>query len=82
MLDRAEICKLFRESLQDNRTGKYSHAKVIAMCGFLASTIFIWKLIILNTLGIDYFIAYLMYCTGTQTINKWLDSRGKGNKED
>lgn len=67
--------KLFRETLQDNTTGKYSHAKIIAMLAAIAATIFIWKLIILGGMTIEYFIAYLTWCTSHQTINKYLDIR-------
>lgn len=87
LINREELCKFVRETLSDNTTGKYSHAKVIAMFGFFAATVFIWKLIILGTLGIEFFVTYLVYCTGTQTFNKWLDSRNpapienKDNKE-
>lgn len=74
---REEICKFIKETLQDQKTGKYSHAKVIAMCGFLALTVFMWKLILIGGMGVDYFIAYAAYCTGHQTLNKWLDGKNK-----
>ena len=70
-----ELCKLVRESLQDNATGRYSHSRVIAMLVAFAATIFIWKLIILGGMGIEYFIAYLAYGTGHQSLNKFLDNR-------
>jgi hypothetical protein len=41
-----------------------------------AATIFMWKLIILGGMSLEYFIAYLAYGTGHQTINKFLDKRG------
>lgn len=70
-----EFCKLVKDSLQDNITGKYSHAKIIAMLGFIALTVFFWKLLLLGTISIEYFMAYAAYCTGHQTINKYLDGR-------
>jgi len=75
-----ETFKFLKEILQDNRTGKYSHAKVIAVCGFFAVTAFLWKMILTGALTIDFFIAYLTYCTGTQTLNKLLDTnKTRGN---
>lgn len=70
-----ELCKLFKESLQDNATGRYSHARVIAMLVAIAATIFMWKLIILGGMNLEYFIAYLAYGTGHQSLNKFLDNR-------
>ncbi len=70
-----EFCKIVKESLQDNATGRYSHSRIIAMLVALAATIFIWKLIILGGMGIEYFIAYLAYGTGHQSLNKFLDNR-------
>ena len=70
-----EFCKLVKETLQDNATGRYSHARVIAMLVAFAATMFIWKLIILGGMSIEYFIAYLAYGTGHQSLNKFLDNR-------
>lgn len=70
-----ELCKLMKESLQDNATGRYSHSRVIAMLVAIAATIFMWKLIILGGMSLEYFIAYLAYGTGHQSLNKYLDNR-------
>lgn len=70
--------KLFNivdESLKDSVTGCYSHARIIAMLVAIAATIFIWKLIITGGMSLDYFIAYLAYGTGSQTLNKFLDTK-------
>jgi hypothetical protein len=69
------FCQIVRESLQDNATGRYSSARVIAMLVAVAATIFMWKLVILGGLSIDYFIAYLAYGTGTASLNKFLDNK-------
>ena len=66
---------ILSESLKDNATGQYSHARVIAMLVAVAATIFMWKLIILGGMNLEYFIAYLSYGTGAQTLNKFLDNR-------
>jgi len=72
--------RIFRESLQDNTTGKYSHAKVIAMLVCIAATVFMWQLIITGGMSLEYFISYLAYGTGSQSINKFLDiKRGNGH---
>ena len=77
-----EFCKLVKESLQDNATGRYSHARIIAMLVAIAATIFMWKLIILGGMNLEYFIAYLAYGTGHQSLNKFLDNRdGHRNAE-
>ena len=79
---REEISKFIREILQDNTTGKYSHSKMIAVFGFFAVTVFLWKMIITSALTIDFFIAYLTYCTGAQTLNKLLDVKNKTRSND
>ena len=40
-----------------------------------AATVFIWKLIILGGMTVEYFICYCAYGTGHQTLNKFLDNR-------
>lgn len=70
-----ELGRLFKESMQDNATGRYSHARVIAMLVAVAATIFMWKLIILGGMNLEYFVAYLAYGTGHQGLNKYLDNR-------
>lgn len=77
-----ELCKLFKESLQDNATGRYSHARVIAMLVAVAATIFMWKLIILGGMNLEYFVAYLAYGTGHQGLNKFLDNRDASRAEE
>jgi len=69
------FCRIVKESLQDNATGRYSSARVIAMLVAIAATVFMWKLVILGGMSIDYFIAYLAYGTGTASLNKFLDTR-------
>lgn len=71
----ATLSKLFRESLQDNATGRYSSSRVIAMLVAIAATVFMWKLVLLGGMSIEYFLAYLAYGTGTQSLNKFLDNR-------
>lgn len=66
---------IFRESLQDNATGRYSSARVIAVLVALAATVFMWKLVILGGMTIDYFVAYLAYGTSQSTLNKLLDNK-------
>jgi hypothetical protein len=73
--------QIFQESLQDSR-GRYSHARIISMLVAIAATVFMWKLIITSAVTIDFFVAYLAYGTGHQTINKFLDAfavRGQNN---
>ncbi len=69
------LARVFRESLQDNATGRYSSARVIAMLVAIAATVFMWKLVIVGGMSIEYFLAYLAYGTGTQSLNKFLDNR-------
>lgn len=70
-----EFCKMVKESLQDSATGKYSHARILSALVALAATIFIWKLIILGGMSVEYFIAYLAYGAGNQSLNKFLDNK-------
>lgn len=72
------IGKVLRDSLQDSATGKYSQARIITMLVAVAATVFMWKLVLLGGMQIDYFIAYLAYGTGHQTLNKFLDTRNNG----
>ena len=67
--------KIFKESLQDNATGRYSSARVIALLVAIAATIFMWKLVILGGMNIEYFISYLAYGSGNAGLNKYLDNR-------
>lgn len=69
------LAKMFKESLQDNATGRYSSSRVIAMLVAIAATVFMWKLVIVGGMTIEYFLAYLAYGTGTQSLNKFLDNR-------
>jgi hypothetical protein len=69
------IAKILNDSIKDNATGQYSHARIIAMVVAIAATVFMWKLILLGGMSVDYFIAYLAYGTGAQTLNKFLDTR-------
>ncbi len=69
------LARVFKESLQDNATGRYSSSRVIAMLVAIAATVFMWKLVILGGMNIEYFLAYLAYGTGTASLNKFLDNR-------
>lgn len=69
------LLNIIVESLKDNRTGQYSHARIIAMLVAIAATVFMWKLIILGGMNLEYFIAYLAYGTSHQSLNKFLDRR-------
>ncbi len=71
------IKKIFVQTLQDEN-GNFSHARVIAMLVAIAATVFIWKLIIVGGMTVDYFIAYLAYGSGHQALNKYLDTRAPG----
>lgn len=68
-------CRIVTESLQDNTTGRYSHARLIALLVAMAATVFMWKLILLGGMSLEYFIAYLAYGTGHQSLNKYLDNK-------
>jgi hypothetical protein len=69
------LATIFKESLQDNATGRYSSARIIAMLVAFAATVFMWKLVILGGMSIDYFVAYLTYGTGSAGLNKFLDNK-------
>ena len=73
--------RIFIESLQDNATGRYSSSRVIAMLVAIAATVFMWKLILMGGMTIEYFIAYLAYGTGTSSLNKFLDSRDSARND-
>lgn len=76
-----KIFKIIDESLKDNATGGYSHARIIAMLVALAATVFMWKLILLGGMTIDYFMAYLAYGTGSISLNKLLDNKDTARLE-
>lgn len=69
------LAKIFKESLQDNATGRYSSSRVIAMLVAIAATVFMWKMVIIGGMTIEYFISYLAYGTGSAGLNKFLDNR-------
>jgi hypothetical protein len=70
-----KIFIILDESLKDNATGLYSHSRIISMLIAFGATVFMWKLIIAGGMSIEYFIGYLTYGTGHQTINKFLDNK-------
>jgi len=76
-----KIFKIIDESLKDNATGGYSHARIIAMLVAFAATVFMWKLILLGGMSIDYFMAYLAYGTGSISLNKLLDNKDAARTE-
>ncbi len=67
--------KHFLLALITDSKGNLSHSRLIALVVCVAATAFMWKLVVLGGMSIDYFIAYLAYGTGHQTINKFLDTR-------
>lgn len=67
--------QIIQESLQDNATGRYSSSRVIALLVAIAATVFMWKLVIVGGMTLEYFLAYLAYGTGTSGLNKFLDNR-------
>ena len=75
------FCRIVTESLQDNATGRYSSARVISMLVAVAATVFMWKLVILGGMTIEYFLAYLAYGTGTAGLNKFLDNQDTSRSE-
>ena len=77
----ATLGRIIKESLQDNATGRYSSARVISMLVAIAATVFMWKLVILGGMTIDYFLAYLAYGTGSAGLNKFLDNRDNSRAE-
>lgn len=70
--------QIILEAIQDP-AGRISHARIISMLVAIAATVFIWKMIITGGMTVDYFIAYLAYGTGHQTLNKFLDFRSNKN---
>lgn len=68
------IATILKEAMQDNATGKYSSARIISMLVAFAATIFMWKLVLLGGMSIDYFMAYLAYGTGSAGLSKFLDN--------
>lgn len=71
---RLKILTILDESVKDNATGQYSHARIIALLIAFGATIFMWKLIILGGMQVEYFLGYLAYGTGHQALNKYLDN--------
>jgi hypothetical protein len=69
------IGKIIRESLQDNATGRYSSSRVIALLVAFAATVFMWKLVLLGGMTIEFFTAYLLYGTGSFGVGKFLDNK-------
>jgi hypothetical protein len=72
---------IIKEACQDNATGKYSHSRIIAMVVAFGATVFMWKLAIAGLMTIEYFLAYLAYGTGYQTVNKFLDNKDSARND-
>lgn len=56
--------------------GDVSHARIIALVVCFSATVFMWRLIALGEMQLDYFIAYLVYGVVHQSLNKSLDVLG------
>jgi hypothetical protein len=69
------FCCIIKEACQDNATGKYSHARIIAILVAFGATVFMFQLAIAGSMSIEYFLGYLAYGTGYQGINKFLDNK-------
>lgn len=72
---------IFKESLQDSATGKYSSTRIISMLVAIAATVFMWKLVIMGGMSTEYFLAYLAYGTGNASLNKFLDNKDSARSE-
>ena len=70
-----KIFKILDDAVKDNATGHYSHSRIIALLIAFGATVFMWKLILLGGMGIEYFLGYLAYGTGQMTMNKFLDNK-------
>ena len=68
-----KILNILDQSIKDNVTGQYSHSRIISMIIALGATVFMWKVILMGGMTIEYFVAYLAYGTSHQTLNKFLD---------
>lgn len=66
--------------LQDAQ-GNWSHARLIAMIVAVSSTCFMWKMTVMGEMNTTYFMYYLLYGCGAQTINKAIDA-WSGKKPD
>ena len=81
MIEVFKLLKILKEALQDNATGRYSHSRIIAMLVAIAATVFMWKLILIGGMTLEYFVAYLSFGTGFQTLNKFLDNKDTARVE-
>jgi hypothetical protein len=71
--------KWLNEFFKDGH-GNLSHSRFIAIIVCISATFFMWKITVTGTLNEYFFGLYLLYGTGTQTINKALDAwSGKRN---
>jgi hypothetical protein len=73
--------------LQDDQ-GNYSHARLIALLVGFSATLFMWKLILIGGMTIDYFLYYLAYGVVHMNVSKALDvlnnflGKRNGNTQD
>ena len=63
---------MIKEFLKDP-SGNFSHSRLIAVLVGFSATIFMWKMVLMGSVNEYYFGFYLLYGTGHQTINKFLD---------
>lgn len=61
--------------LQDDK-GNYSHARLIALLVGFSATFFMWKLMVMSQMTIDYFLYYLGYGVIHMNVSKALDVLG------
>lgn len=66
--------KCFLIKLMSDEKGNYSHARLIALLVGFSATFFMWKLMVMGEMTIEYLIAYLSYGVIHQSLNKSLDT--------
>lgn len=56
-----------------NERGNVSHARIIALLVAFCATAFMWKLLLLNQMTLEYFIAYITMGVVHLNVSKALD---------
>ena len=61
--------------------GKVSQSKVITLVVAFAATVFMWKLVLLGGMSVDFFIAYLACGSGHGLLSKFIDTKDTNRQQ-
>ena len=62
--------------LTSDDSGKISLSKTMLFLGFIFISLYMWKLMVMKEITIEFFVTYIGFISGHQLISKKLDKAG------